>query len=175
MFPYKFSHLGHAGLQGWVDYSSLSCKIYGFHTTVSTQSASQTYHSNHSTFYSPMVPHKSQHTLEAGPGHQAAKQIGVSSPSAFATAAWGTAGKHCLAPVSLEDGESRKRYKASPNKKELWRGRLCEGSAVEVRWGKDWWNAHVVQVRPSFCILLHSLFDVSLTCVRNFSFSSILN
>ncbi len=138
-----------------MDYSSLSFKIYGFHAATATHPALQASSYPYSTVYSPMGPHQSPLALAAAPGSLQA----VTSPASFATAGNGIAGLRISALENLHDGQSaqsRKRYKASPSNKELWRGKLCEGSAVEVHWGKDWWNAHVIQVRPVICTV-HSL------------------
>jgi hypothetical protein len=34
---------------------------------------------------------------------------------------------------------------------ELWHDRLYVSSPIEVHWGKDWWNAYVIQVLQETC------------------------
>ncbi len=163
---YKISLHEYVGSQACVDCFSLSFRIYGFHTTVLSHPAEPAFSYYHPAIYSPMRSHQNSHALAAAPVLQT-----VISPVAFATTAWGITGKEYSALETSQDGESgqsRKRYKASPNNKELWRERLCEGSAVEVRWKKDWWNAHVIQV--CHFAPLHSLSAVPILASSPFNF-----
>ncbi len=142
----------------------LSFDIYGFHATVSAhpQAALQTcsYGPSHSVS-NPLAPHLSLAApvaLGLRPAIPSVKQTSISEPAACAAASWGqklgSVRKQEVILEPLQDGAAKKRFKTSPietNNKALWRMSLSEGSAVEVRWSKEWWNAHVLQVCLSCC------------------------
>ena len=169
-----------------MDSYNLSLKVYGFHTAVSTNPATQTPSHHPPTVYTSIESYRSSDAAFTT-AHLTGLQA-VTSPAAYATAAWGIAGKRDFVAETLqhvESDQSRKRYKASPNNKEGWRERLCEGSAVEVRWGKDWWNAHVIQVclfilhYCTVCLLCHQFWIIlpSILCRhhhRPFSLSTVI-
>ena len=106
----------------------LSIDIYGFHPTPTALLESSRETLNSTKTFQTLNSKKIEDTAPCNPGDKTYTAVSCNSKSS-----------------------SRKRQREGPGKdgslsEEDWRKRLCTGAAVEVRWGKDWWNAHVLEV-----------------------------